>query len=195
MIEYIKGDFIEKCPTHVVVETSGGVAYFVNISVNTYTQINDKTTGKLLIYLSIKEDAHTLYGFFVAAEREMFRLLISVNGVGANTARVILSSLTSDEVCNAILSGNVTELQGVKGIGAKTAQRIIVDLKDKVGKGTGASGDILPFLDNTNRDEALFALMALGFTKNAVEKVLQAILKAQPKMEVEALVKEALKKL
>jgi Holliday junction DNA helicase RuvA len=150
---------------------------------------------KILTYLSIKEDAHTLYGFFDVEEREMFKLLISVNGVGTNTARMMLSSLQSQEISKAILQGNVNELKGIKGIGIKTAQRIIVDLKDKVGKDENISSDILTFLDNTNRDEALSALVALGFTKAAVEKVLHAILKAQPKLSVEALVKEALKKL
>lgn len=194
MINHINGKITEKTPTHIVVEANG-VGYYVHISLTTYSKLVDLNDIKILTYLSIKEDAHTLYGFFDLEEREMFKLLISVNGVGTNTARMMLSSLQSQEISKAILQGNVNELKGIKGIGIKTAQRIIVDLKDKVGKDENISSDILTFLDNTNRDEALSALVALGFTKAAVEKVLHAILKAQPKLSVEALVKEALKKL
>ena len=194
MINHISGVITEKSPTHAVIEAAG-VGYFINITLNTYSKIADKDKCKLITYLSIKEDAHTLYGFFEEEERHTFKLLISVNGVGANTARMMLSSLTSQEISTAILQGNVNELKGIKGIGIKTAQRIIVDLKDKVGKQSGEGGELLSFMDNTSKDEALSALLALGFTKNAVEKVLQAILKAQPKLEVEGLIKEALKKL
>ncbi|MEY5042004.1 MAG: hypothetical protein RLZZ414_1557 [Bacteroidota bacterium] len=194
MINHINGKITEKTPTHIVVEANG-VGYYIHISLTTYSKLVDLNDIKILTYLSIKEDSHTLYGFFDAEERDMFKLLISVNGVGTNTARMMLSSLQSQEISKAILQGNVNELKGIKGIGIKTAQRIIVDLKDKVGKDENISSDILTFLDNTNRDEALSALVALGFTKAAVEKVLHAILKAQPKLSVEALVKEALKKL
>lgn len=194
MINHINGKITEKTPTHIVVEANG-VGYYIHISLTTYSKLVDLNDIKILTYLSIKEDSHTLYGFFDAEERDMFKLLISVNGVGTNTARMMLSSLQSQEISKAILQGNVNELKGIKGIGIKTAQRIIVDLKDKVGKEENISSDILTFLDNTNRDEALSALVALGFTKAAVEKVLHAILKAQPKLSVEALVKEALKKL
>lgn len=194
MINHINGKITEKTPTHIVVEANG-VGYYIHISLTTYTKLVDLNVIKILTYLSIKEDAHSLYGFFDAEERDMFKLLISVNGVGTNTARMMLSSLQSQEISKAILQGNVNELKGIKGIGIKTAQRIIVDLKDKVGKDENISSDILTFLDNTNRDEALSALVALGFTKAAVEKVLHTILKAQPKLSVEALVKEALKKL
>lgn len=194
MINHIEGKISEKSPTHIVVDANG-VGYYIHISLTTYSKLASLNEIKILTYLSIKEDAHTLYGFFDAEEREMFKLLISVNGVGANTARMMLSSLQSQEISKAILQGNVNELKGIKGIGIKTAQRIIVDLKDKVGKDENISGEILTFLDNTNRDEALSALVALGFNKAAVEKVLHAILKAQPKLSVEALVKEALKKL
>lgn len=194
MINHIEGKISEKSPTHIVVDANG-VGYYIHISLTTYSKLSNLNEIKILTYLSIKEDAHTLYGFFDTEEREMFKLLISVNGVGANTARMMLSSLQSQEISKAILQGNVNELKGIKGIGIKTAQRIIVDLKDKVGKDGNISSDILTFLDNTNRDEALSALVALGFNKAAVEKVLHAILKAQPKLSVEALVKEALKKL
>ncbi len=194
MINHINGKITEKTPTHIVVEANG-VGYYIHISLTTYSKLVDLNDIKILTYLSIKEDSHTLYGFFDAEERDMFKLLISVNGVGTNTARMMLSSLQSQEISKAILQGNVNELKGIKGIGIKTAQRIIVDLKDKVGKDENISSDILTFLDNTNRDEALSALVALGFTKATVEKVLHAILKAQPKLSVEALVKEALKKL
>jgi Holliday junction DNA helicase RuvA len=194
MINHISGRLIEKFPTHVIIEANG-VGYHLNISLNTFSKIGDSESCKLLAYLSIKEDAHTLYGFIDEAEREIFILLISVNGVGPNTARMMLSSLTPDEVVEAIATGDVGLLQGVKGIGAKTAQRIILDLKDKIDSNTTGESGINSAERNTKKEEALSALLALGFTKASIEKVLRGILKAQPSLDVEGLIKAALKKL
>lgn len=194
MIHHIKGRLVEKSPTHAVIE-AGGVGYFINISLVTFSKLGAEENCQLFTHLSIKEDAHTLYGFAEKTEREIFRQLISVNGVGATTARVMLSSLTADEISTAIATGDVDTLKGIKGIGAKSAQRIIVDLKDKIGKIEGVEENILTFANNTNRDEALSALLALGFTKNMVEKVLNRIVKSQPDLNVEGLIKEALKNL
>jgi len=194
MIHHINGRLIEKAPTHAIIE-AGGVGYFINISLNTFSKLKDTEACMLYTYLAIKEDAHTLFGFAEKLEREIFKKLISVNGVGATTARIMLSSLTSDEITEAIITGDVDTLKGVKGIGIKSAQRIIVDLKDKMGKVDGLEQNILTFNNNTHRDEALSALLALGFTKNAVEKVLIKVLKAQPDLDVEGLIKGALKNL
>jgi Holliday junction DNA helicase RuvA len=194
MIHHINGRLIEKSPTHAIIE-AGGVGYFINISLITFSKLKDTESCMLFTYLSIKEDAHTLFGFAEKSEREIFKKLISVNGVGATTARIMLSSLTSDEITAAIISGDVETLKSVKGIGIKSAQRIIVDLKDKFGRIDGLEQNILTFNNNTHRDEALSALLALGFTKNAVEKVLNKVLKAQPDLDVEGLIKGALKNL
>ncbi len=191
MYEYIDGDFIEKSPAHLIVEANH-LAYYIHISVYTYSQLSSQTRGKLYLHFVVREDAQILYGFASREEREIFRLLISVSGVGANTARLILSSLSSQEVTHAILAGNVSVLQGIKGIGAKSAQRIIVDLKDKVGKGAGID-ELFISKDNTNREEALSALVALGFPKKSVEKILTRILSEQPELSVEEVVKAALK--
>lgn len=174
MIAHIKGRLVEKTPTYVVIDCNG-VGYKLNISLQTYTSIEDENC-KLLTHLSVKEDSHTLYGFFTADERELFRQLISVSGVGPNTARMILSTYSALEIISYIISADVPAIQNVKGIGAKTAQRIIIDLKDKVGKGLETS-DLLFTQDNTVRDEALSALLALGFTKKVAEKKLEQVLK------------------
>jgi len=174
MIAHIKGRLVEKTPTYVVIDCNG-VGYKLNISLQTYTSIEDENC-KLLTHLSVKEDSHTLYGFFTADERELFRQLISVSGVGPNTARMILSTYSALEIISYIISADVPAIQNVKGIGAKTAQRIIIDLKDKVGKGLEIS-DLLFTQDNTVRDEALSALLALGFTKKVAEKKLEQVLK------------------
>ncbi len=193
MINHINGRLIEKSPTHVVIEASG-VGYYINISLNTFSKIGSEEACKLFTHLSIKEDAHTLFGFFELGEREVFRKLISVSGVGASTARVMLSSLNPTEIAVAITSADVATLKGVKGIGAKTAERIILDLRDKIGK-DGAFENISIPAHNSAQTESLSALLALGFPKNAVEKVLRKILNSQPELNVEALVKEALKQL
>ena len=193
MIEYIKGHITQITPTFVIIET-GGIGYLVNISINTFSLLEGKTEFKILIHEVIREDAHQLFGFADAGEREIFRLLISVSGVGANTARMMLSSLSPGEIEKAIASSDVHVLQGVKGIGLKTAQRIIVDLKDKIGKHAG-SGEIFSLTDNTNREEALSALVMLGFAKSAVAKVLDKIVREEKSLTVEDMIKRALKNL
>ena len=194
MIHHIEGKLIEKSPTHAILETNG-IGYFLNISLITFSKLGTDENCKLYTHLSIKEDAHILYGFAEKSEREIFRQLISVNGVGASTARIMLSSMTAEEITTAIVTSDVNALKSIKGIGAKSAQRIIVDLKDKLGKIDGIEQNILTFANNTNRDEALSALLALGFIKNSVEKILNKVLKAQPDLDVENLIKEALKNL
>jgi Holliday junction DNA helicase RuvA len=191
MYEFIQGKVAELTPTYAVIENNG-IGYFIHISLNTYSGLSGKEQAVLFIHHVVREDAELLYGFFNKNEREMFRHLISVSGVGPNTGRMIISSLSSSEIKDAILSGNTKLLNGVKGIGAKTAQRIIVDLKDKVGK-SEINDDFLLTQNNTNRDEALSALVMLGFTKNTVEKVLDKLLNSNPNTSVEDLVKQALK--
>jgi Holliday junction DNA helicase RuvA len=193
MYEFLKGEIRELSPTFVVLENNG-IGFFINISLNTYSQLSNKEVSLLYIHEVIREDAHQLFGFFDKAEREIFTLLISVSGVGANTARVMLSSLSSNEIKNAILNGDINLLKSIKGIGAKTAERIIIDLRDKVGKVEGS--DKINFkLDNTIKDEALSALVMLGFPKNKVDKVITIILKENNELKVESLIKEALKRL
>jgi len=191
MYEYIEGEFVEKSPAHLIVQ-AGHLAYYIHISVFTYSQVSNQTTGRIFLHFVIREDAQILYGFAGREEREIFRMLISVSGVGANTARLILSSLSPEEISQAILAGNVSLLQGIKGIGAKSAQRIIVDLKDKVGKGAGID-ELFFSQDNTSREEALSALVALGFPKKTVDKAVTRILSEQPELSVEEVVKAALK--
>jgi len=194
MIEYIEGRIAEKTPTYIVIDC-GGVGYLLNISLNTFSQIKDAEKIKLFAHQVIREDMHLLYGFFDNNERKVFRHLISVSGVGANTARMILSSLSCTDVQKAILSNNVSVLQSIKGIGAKTAQRLIVDLKDKIGKADVASEGLIPVLDNV-RDEAILALTMLGFNKSATEKAIDKIIGSMAnRPTVEELIKQALKNL
>lgn len=193
MYEFITGKIKEIFPTYIVLENSG-IGYFIHISVNTYSKISGENECKLFIYEAIREDAHLLYGFFDKPEREIFLQLISVSGVGANTARMMLSSLHPDEIRDAIVLGNVDLLKSIKGIGAKSAQRIIVDLKDKVGK-TSSGQQFVPALNNTIKDEALSALVMLGFPKIKVEKLINNILKEKKDLTVEDLVKESLKRI
>jgi len=193
MIDYIKGVITELNPASVVVE-NGGIGYFINISVNTFSRIDSQKEIKILVHEVIREDAHQLFGFADKEERDIFRQLISVSGIGANTARMMLSSLTPGEIEKAILDSNVNLLKSVKGIGLKTAQRIIVDLKDKVGKQASA-GEIFTLADNTKRDEALSALVMLGFARSAVVKVLDKITPEDKNLTVEDLIKRALKNL
>jgi len=191
MYEFIEGEFVEKSPAHLIVRAEH-LAYYINISVFTYSQVSNQTKGRIYLHFVVREDAQMFYGFSSREEREIFKSLISVSGVGANTARLILSSLSPDEVTQAILAGNVSVLQGIKGIGAKSAQRIIVDLKDKVGKGAGID-ELFFSQDNTSREESLSALVALGFPKKTVEKILTRILSEQPELSAEEVVKAALK--
>ncbi|KOH43991.1 Holliday junction branch migration protein RuvA [Sunxiuqinia dokdonensis] len=192
MYEYIQGKLSGLSPANAVIE-AGSIGYFIHISLNTYSLINGKEQARLFLHQVVREDAHLLYGFAEAAERELFRLLISVNGIGSNTALMMLSSLTAEEIRRAILEENVNLLKSIKGIGAKTAQRVIIDLKDKIGK-TAASDQILNSpADNTIRDEALSALVMLGFAKKNIEKELDKLLKANPDLTVEETIKKALK--
>lgn len=192
MYEYIKGKIDELSPAMAVIE-AGQVGYAVNISLNTYATLEGQTEAKLYIYEAIREDAFVLYGFSEKTERELFLLLISVSGVGANTARMILSSFSVDEL-QAIISGeNVNQLKAVKGIGLKTAQRIIVDLKDKVGKESSPIGAQIEV--NNNREEALTALVLLGFNRSASAKVVDKIIASNPSIALEKIIKEALKQL
>ncbi len=193
MITQIRGRLVEKNPTYVVVDCSG-VGYLLHISLNTFSSLPEEEAVKLYTHLSIREDAHTLYGFVSKTEREVFKLLISVSGVGPSTARTMLSSMTAEDVQQAIASDNVAVIQSVKGIGAKTAQRVIVDLKDKILK-TFDIDEVSISESNTNKDEALSALEVLGFSRKQSEKVVSAILKESPESTVELLIKRALKNL
>ncbi|MDR1678612.1 MAG: Holliday junction branch migration protein RuvA [Prevotellaceae bacterium] len=194
MIEYIKGEIIELSPAHVVVET-GGIGYFINITLPVYSQLTGKSNSKLYIYEAIREDAHLLYGFITTTERELFLHLLSVSGVGASTARMIMSSLSVAEIRDIILSGNAAALKSVKGIGLKTAERIIVDLKSKMLKieteeGGGAQ---LFAAGNTVKNEAVSALEMLGFNRQASQKAVDKILQNEPSSKVEQVIKLALK--
>ena len=193
MIDYIKGEITQITPTFLTMET-GGIGYLINISLTTFSKLEGKKDFKILVHEVIREDSHLLFGFADSVERDIFRLLISVSGVGANTARMMLSSLSPDEIEKAILGSEADILKSVKGIGLKTAQRIIVDLKDKLGKHTG-SGEIFTFSDNTKREEALSALVMLGFAKSTVSKVLDKIVREEKNLTVEDMIKRALKNL
>lgn len=192
MIEYIKGEVTELSPAYVILENTG-IGYFINITLPTYSHLVDKSTVKLLIYESIREDAHVLYGFLNQHERELFLHLLSVSGVGANTARMIMSSLSVSEIQEIILSGNVNALKSVKGIGQKTAERIIVDLKDKIGKMELEVSSHLFGKDNQVKAEAISALVMLGFNQVASQKAVEKVIKESPALPVEQVIKQALK--
>ncbi len=193
MIEYVKGDIASLTPTEVVVETTGGVGYLLNISVNSFTAINTSGSKSVRLYVHevIREDAITLYGFFDLQEREIFRQLIGVSGVGASIARMILSSIAPAELQQVIVSGDARRLKTVKGIGGKTAERIIVDLKDKI---KGVDATLLGKIEKTSEifDEAMAALVMLGFPKPQTQKVLTKIFDAEPDIKVEVAIKKAL---
>jgi|TARA_B110001469_G_scaffold6472_1_gene6721 Holliday junction DNA helicase RuvA len=193
MITQIRGRLVEKNPTYVVVDCAG-VGYMLHISLQTFSALSDDENVRLFAHLSVREDAHTLYGFISKTEREVFKLLISVSGVGPSIARTMLSSMSSEEVQNAIASENVTLIQSVKGIGLKTAQRVIVDLKDKILK-TFDIDELSLNTNNTNKEEALSALEVLGFNRKQSEKTIAVILKDSPNETVELLIKKALKNL
>ena len=195
MLDYIKGEIIELTPASVVVET-GSIGYFIHISLHTYSSLNGTASGKLYIYEAIREDAHLLFGFADKRERELFLLLISVSGVGANTARMVLSSIAPADLEQVIVSGNSAALKSVKGIGGKTAERIIIDLKDKV-KLSGEATSALAFdpLAEETAKEAVSALIMLGFNSAASSKVVNKIRKDQPELPVEQIIKNALKML
>jgi len=192
MIAYLSGKFTYKTPTVIYVDVHG-IGYEVNISLNTYTQIQKLEEGKLYTYLQIKEDAHTLYGFFDSIEKEMFILLISVSGVGAATARMMLSGMKPDEISNAIVMKHTSILEGVKGIGRKTAERLVLELKDKVSKiSTSSSGNVV--VGNTFAQDALNALVALGISRPLAEQAIKKIVTIEPSINsLETLIKKALK--
>ncbi len=196
MFAYIEGKISELTPTYVVVDC-GGVGYLIHISLFTYSAIKDLAQAKILTHHIVREDAQLLYGFSSDHERKLFLHLISVSGVGANTARMMQSSMSPQELTDAILSGNVNKIQSVKGIGAKTAQRVIVDLRDRIAKEdwSSAVSSSAPISSNTAKDEALSALVMLGFSRVPAEKALQNILKVNPNLSAELLIKEALRML
>lgn len=193
MIAHLQGKLVEKSPTQVVIDC-GGIGYHVNISLHTYSLLPQTDFIKLFTHLQIKEDAHTLFGFVEKSEREIFRLLLSVSGIGAGIARTMLSSLEPKQVINAIASGDVATIQSIKGIGNKTAQRVILDLKEKVLKLYDLD-EVSVSQSNTNRDEALSALEVLGFVRKASERVVEKIIKEAPDSSVEFIIKQALKNL
>jgi len=193
MITHIRGKLVEKNPTYTIIECNG-IGYFLNISLHTFTKIPDSEAVKLYTYLSVKEDSHTLFGFCDKVEREIFKLLISVSGVGTSIARTMLSSMTPEQIQHAIASEDVAIIQSVKGIGAKTAQRVIIDLRDKIVKTYELSGDSKQS-GNTIKEEALSALEVLGFSRKQVEKLVQKIVQEAPDTAVEDIIKRALKNL
>ena len=196
MIDYIKGKITELTPANVVIETTG-IGYFINISLTTYTALANQTEAQLFVYEAIREDAFVLFGFMSREERQLFLLLISVSGIGANTARVIMSSYSALEIQEMIATSNVSALNAIKGIGTKTAQRIIVDLKDKILKvsvGTGTQGTFVS-ATSTIREETMAALVMLGYTASASQKAIDTILKNDPTLSVEQVIKNALKML
>lgn len=193
MITHIQGKLVEKNPTDVVIDCNG-VGYLLNISLNTYSQIPDQENIKLYTHLQVREDSHTLFGFSSIAEREIFRLLISVSGIGASIARTMLSSLTPKQVREGIATEDVALIQSIKGIGLKTAQRTVIELKDKILKVYDID-EVSISQSNTSKDEALSALEVLGFNKKQAERVIDKIVKSQPDANVETIIKEALKSL
>jgi Holliday junction DNA helicase RuvA len=193
MITQLKGRLVEKSPTDVVIDCNG-VGYMVHISLNTFSKLTDSESITLFTHLQVKEDSNTLFGFYEKTERNLFRQLISVSGIGASTARTMLSSLTPKEIQSGIISGNVSTIQSVKGIGLKTAQRVIIDLKDKVSLISG-NDEFIGNISNTNQDEALSALEVLGYNRKHTNKVIETLLNNSPEMSVEELIKSALNKL
>ena len=193
MIAHIQGRLVEKTPTEVVIDCNG-VGYHINISLHTFSLIPDAENLKLYTFLQVKEDSHSLFGFVEKQERKLFKLLLSVSGVGASTARTMLSSLAPAQIIQAIASNDVATIQSMKGIGAKTAQRIILDLKEKVLKVYNLD-EVSVLESNTNKDEALSALEVLGFARKTAEKVIDKIIRDIPNASVENLIKQALKNL
>ncbi|WP_203294437.1 Holliday junction branch migration protein RuvA [Luteirhabdus pelagi] len=193
MITHLEGKLVEKNPTDVVIDCNG-IGYFINISLHTFSQLPSSENIKLFTHLQVREDAQTLFGFSTVAEREIFRLLLSVSGVGASTARTMLSSLSPEELRDAIASDDVASIQSVKGIGAKTAKRVILDLRDKIVKVYGME-EVSTSSSNTNKNEALSALETLGFPRKKAEKVCDKVVQEHPEASVEEIIKQALKNL
>lgn len=191
MIAYLKGDFVHKTPASVQVEVNG-VGYDVQISLHTYSRIQPLEKGVLQTHLIIREDAHILYGFFDEAEKEMFLHLINVTGIGASTARVMLSYMKPEELARAIIQSDIRTLEGIKGIGKKTAERIVLELRDKLAKHP-LDANILPMKNNTLQQDALYALTALGINRSAAEQALNKVLVSEPDLPVEELIKKTLR--
>jgi Holliday junction DNA helicase RuvA len=193
MIHHLKGKLVEKNPTYVIIEC-GGVGYFINISLHTFSKLPDGELVNLLTHLQVKEDSHTLFGFAEKSEREIFRLLLSVSGIGSSTARTMLSSMSPAQIRDAIANGDVAAIQSIKGIGAKTAQRVILDLRDKILKVYDID-ELSATSNNTNKDEALSALEVLGFARRQAEKVVDKVISQDASLSVENIIKLALKNL
>jgi len=193
MIAFLKGAFVKKTPSVVLVDVAG-VGYEVQITLNTYSKIQDAESGLLLTHLLVREDAHILFGFSEIAEKEMFLLLIAVSGVGASTARIMLSYMKPDELSRAIVQGNAPQLERIKGIGKKTAERIVLELRDKLAK-TPVDSNISPWKGNSLQTDALNALIALGINRQAADVAIQRVLEQHPELGVEALIKKALQTL
>lgn len=193
MITHLKGKLTEKNPTHVIVECAG-VGYFVNISLHTFSKLGDTESISIFTHLQVKEDSHTLFGFAEKSEREIFRLLLSVSGIGSSTARTMLSSLSPAQIRDAIASGDAATIQSIKGIGTKTAQRVILDLRDKILKVYDID-EVSVSSNNTNKEEALSALEVLGFARRSAEKIVDKVLHQEPSLSVENIIKLALKNL
>jgi holliday junction DNA helicase RuvA len=192
MIAFLKGKFVHKTPSYVFIDVNG-IGYEVQISLNTYSKIQDQNDGILQTHLIIREDAHLLFGFFDLAEKEIFLQLISISGIGANTARVMLSYMRPDELSRAIIQGNVKLLESIKGIGRKTAERIVVELRDKLARQpVDSSVNISSLQGNTFQSDALNALIALGINRQAADKAIQKVLEQEPGIGVELLIKKAL---
>ena len=194
MIEYIKGKLVELTPTDAIVECNG-IGYHMLISLQTFSSLENTEDVKVFVHHYLREDEELYYGFATKDERELFRLLISVSGIGAATARMMLSSLTSEEIRNAILAEDINRIKSIKGIGLKSAQRLILELKDKIAKGGGKETAIFPVKDNSIVEEAVTALVLLGFTKANVNKAVSAVIKENPDASLESIIKLALKKL
>ena len=194
MIEYIKGKLIELTPTDAIVECNG-IGYHMLISLQTFSSLENTEDVKVFVHHYLREDEELYYGFATKDERELFRLLISVSGIGAATARMMLSSLTSEEIRNAILAEDINRIKSIKGIGLKSAQRLILELRDKIAKGGGTETAIFPVKDNSIVEEAVTALVLLGFTKANVNKAVSAVIKENPDASLESIIKLALKKL
>ena len=193
MITQIKGRLIEKTPTYLVIDCNG-IGYEVNISLNTFSSISSEENIQLFTHLQIREDAHILYGFFTVVERTVFRLLISISGIGTSTARTMLSSLTPNEIQQAIIAEDVPKIQGIKGIGLKTAQRVIIELKDKIKSLSGM--EEIPIVEsNTIKEETLSALDVLGYSRKQSEKLVDNIIQSQPSISTEEIIRLALNKL
>ncbi len=194
MYDYFSGKLIFKAPTHVILDV-GGIGYHIHITLTTYTQIKEQENCKLYVSYQVREDSQTLYGFATEGERQLFNHLISVSGIGPNTGRMMLSSINPEEIQSAIVNGQVNIIQKIKGIGPKSAQRLILELQDKLKKQGPDALIALPKNQSSIPEEALSALVMLGFVKNQAEKVLNALIAAEPEQNVEQLIKAALKKL